>query len=541
MTFNPILFYEYGKSRGIISDDLYDEITGIDTLALSIATNDLMWFRPYLASDFPEITCDKKYIFTYSTDHSNTDGEIWWAKGDNLNGSDLVEQGIIMSGYQSESPFLIRIPAAECGDSEVIHLYYQTNAIDPTNASKQQTHLITTTGGLLHTATWTQRGKPLGLIDDENHTGYLKVYRLGVGNYKGIHIRAGAVPQDYVYSTSTNGRTFTRENAFNKGGFIDIGSQYKGITGTIILDKYGNNWALMNRVNCAFTGNTQMSLIKLDANLQPIKYCKTFSGLSTPITLNRVHGDIEVYIEGYTAYIYWSESNLIKMAKYDLRNLIPFQITIPFDTTYPSANIISYYPMTDNVLDSKGVHNGVVVGTPTYNESVSGRDFKLSGANYINLGTNIIGGRSAFSITAMIQLNGIGINGENTIYADWAAPYCTLFRHYGTGNVLQWYIFIGGVQYGGIFYAMPTNTGKVFVCATFDGLKMRMYINDINTGVEFSAVGTVNIGGTTEKIGSWGTRYGKQNIDDVALWNKALSLTEAKGVYYKLVQGQPLI
>src|SRR5690606_13724923 len=86
---------------------LASPIQNVLTLGTDVTPNSIYWFRPYLSSEFPEITCDKTYLFLYSTDHDSGGGGggIYWGKGNNLDCSDFEELGLIIEGYQAETPF----------------------------------------------------------------------------------------------------------------------------------------------------------------------------------------------------------------------------------------------------------------------------------------------------------------------------------------------------------------------------------------------------------------------------------------------------
>lgn len=386
MTFNPILFYEYGKNRGVINHDIYDIQVALNNATAFSGTPMVMWFKPYLASLFPEITCDKTYIFLYSTDHKTSNiGGIYWGKGNNLNCSDFVEQGLIIDVYQAESPQLVRIPSSICGDSDVIHLYYHTNTSDPTNSSRQQSHLITTAGGLLHTTTWTQRGLILG--GTEAHTGYLKVYEKGISTYQGIHILAGGVPQEYGFSASTTGRLYTRINEFNRTFYLPIGFQYKPVTGIFIIDLYNNNWYIGNVVPVDFVGDTTFCLIKLNANLQPKQFCINLNNnVGIPIVIEKSYGDLEVYIENSIAYLYWTDGvGSVKFAKYNLSNLLNYP-----DTSYPlqPEGTISFYDFNNNTDDPIGNNFGTPTSLTYFNDAEKGIVGNFSGVN--TTGTKVI-------------------------------------------------------------------------------------------------------------------------------------------------------
>lgn len=370
---NTFQNYLYGENKDMsIPKDV------IDITTLSILPKDVMWFRPYLASDFPEITCDKKYFFLYGTDHSTAAGQIWWGKGNDINCTDFAEQGIILTNaYQCETPYLVRIPEAP----EIICLYYHTDASDPVNSSRQQTHLITTTGGILHTATWTQRGTVLGGI--EPHTGYFKLYKLGAANYKGIHVTTSGIPQNYAFSTTPDGINFTRGAAFDKSAFLDVTQQYKITTG-YMFNKYGKWWYIGNIAPVTFSGQTTFCLIRLNDDLTPYMFCKLLNkGQGINIVLNKVQGDLEVYTEGDFAYLFWKQGTFIKNAKYELSNLLEF-----VNKVYPPVSgVFSYYDFNNNVSDLVGNNHGVATALTYTNDAIKGYVGVFNGI--INTGTKV--------------------------------------------------------------------------------------------------------------------------------------------------------
>lgn len=370
---NPFQNYLYGESK-----DITNIKNIVDISTLSILPKDVMWFRPYLSSDFPEIICDKKYFFIYGTDHSSGAGQIWWGKGNDIDCSDFAEQGIILTNpYQCETPYIIRIPEAP----EIICLYYHTDASDPANSSRQQTHLITTTGGVLHTATWTQRGTILG--GTEPHTGYFKLYKLGPANYKGIHITTGGIPQNYAFSTTSDGINFTRGSVFDKSAFLDPTQQYKITTG-YMFNKYGKWWYIGNIVPINFSGQTTFCLIRLNDDLTPYMFCKLLNkGQGIGIVLNKVQGDLEVYIEGDISYLFWKESGFIKNAKYELNNLLEYANKI-----YPTVSgVFSFYDFNNNVKDLVGSNNGTSTSLTYVDDPV--KRFSGSFNGIANTGTKV--------------------------------------------------------------------------------------------------------------------------------------------------------
>lgn len=304
--------------------DLDNSITPV--VALSTFTpSTIYWFSPYKASDFPEVTCDKNYFFLYSTDHDGGDGGIYWGKGDNLDLSDFQELGLIIDGYQAETPFLYRFS----GETRPIYLYYHTSITDPANSGIQQTRLITTTGGLLHTATWTQETNPITPEGGDDHTGYLKFWDNGI-SLKGVHyvtqILAGTSDGSQYYSTvSSDGLTLTR------GEMVDIyspslpASRMNQLSFGRFFYKYNRWW---------WIGCTRRRY-----GYENIPTPGTTTNIYIDLVLCRANSDFEVtemvaklyeggrywecYIEGDIAYLYESvRGEYVRYATFYLGNLL---------------------------------------------------------------------------------------------------------------------------------------------------------------------------------------------------------------------------
>lgn len=297
--------------------------TEVLTPSTDVTPDTILWFTPYLSALFPEIPCDKTYFFLYSTDHDSSDGGIWWGKGNNLDLSDFVEISStpIVIGYQAETPFLYRFP----NETEPIYLYYHTFALDPSNSGHQETHLITTTGGELHSASWTDRGKPLGSELGDDHTGYLKFWNNGV-NLIGIHYKEGASPPNNIgvwqYSViASDGFTATRGGLFDSTTHITSGRFVVPTYGTIFY-LYGQWWWLGETET-----TTGLSLTSATKGLVLCKMNSDFEITEQVVELNG--GDIGQYgfypyISGLTAHIYIGSVSSGAM-KYTTYNLIQLE------------------------------------------------------------------------------------------------------------------------------------------------------------------------------------------------------------------------
>lgn len=269
---------------------------GIDTLVPT-----LLWFNAYKASDFPEVICNKKYFFMYGTDHSTGDGAIGWGEGNELNGADFEELGIIIEGYQSETPFLFRVNDDLLG--EKIYFYFHTMKSEPGNSNLQQTRLLTTTGGLLHTAVWNDRGRPLGLVSGENHTGYCKVYNHPTDLFRAVHLSKGGMSAEYKFSISASADDLT-----TRDGIIDLQTHMP--SGWEMKPSYGVFFKLYSKHWWIGT------LEPYDSNVYYIDkkciVCETDSDFNVTRYISELHselaGSYSVFIDGTDAHLYYEKT-----------------------------------------------------------------------------------------------------------------------------------------------------------------------------------------------------------------------------------------
>lgn len=266
-----------------------------------------LWVYPYLTSDFPEITCDKKYFFLYSPDHDQTlVGGLTMAKGDYLDLRDFEEIGIIRTGHQAETPLLKRFP----NEDRPIFLYYHTIDTNPINlcgGNNQETNLMTTTGGDLVNSIWTDETNPLdcqGTVDGvaQNHTGYLNYWNIE-GNLIGYHSFGNSGGTSYYQkSTTSNGKNWFHNNPYSKED-VSFGNNRWYQLNRMTPFKRKNGWYAIVQsadIDTNISGGDnaagQLHIVKLDdrGNITEKLFDLTEANIQ-PAT---------VYIEGNTAHIY---------------------------------------------------------------------------------------------------------------------------------------------------------------------------------------------------------------------------------------------
>lgn len=286
-----------------------------------------LFFRAYKSEDFPEVTVDTAYFFIYSTDHEDPEkGKCAWGKGNDLNLSDFQEMGTIVSGYQAESPYLIRIPADECGDSEVLHFYYHTFK-EPGYTVPQEDRLWTSSGGVLHENIWTDRGRPIPLNTSrgEDHGGYLKLYKRGFKDYVGMHLTKGGLPPEIRFVHTTDGRNFTQGTIYDIFKDAPADHQWKPQHG-LFFDKYGQKWFIGTMEPTVDPDSTPdlysidrfLVLCKADRNFQITDHCETFlNGDQRRLFEATEEGDfINIYIQ--------MPVNGVNHATYNARQLVNY-------------------------------------------------------------------------------------------------------------------------------------------------------------------------------------------------------------------------
>ncbi len=213
-------------------------------------------------------------------------------------------------------------------------------------------------------------------------------------------------------------------------------------------------------------------------------------------------------------------------------------VTQTTSATYviPTANIVSYYKMEGNVLDSVGTNNGTATAI-TYEAGLVGQTAVFNGTtSFINLNsTSIIGGKSAFSLVIPFKMT---TKTENSLYGSWGTPEKIIVRV--LSGQIQFYTHTG-TQVGGSFIAFTDTTAFHIITCTYDGAKMRVYLDNVLSGTTYNQTGTINLGGDTEKIGNDRGNTGSGLFDEVSIFNKALTAAEVSDINAKYESGQSLI
>ena len=307
-------------SAPVESEDLFDVSLKLQANTSAIPVKSFYFFYPYKTTDFSKVVCDKEYFFLFSTDHDSNLGGLFIGKGNNLDLSDFQYVGQIqIFGSQIETPRLVE-------RNGVLFMYSHTDSNESGNNNMQQTRVHTYSGlaaELQTITTWVDGGRPLGIVGDDNHTGYFNTYpNSSVGDI-GIHITRGGLPQPCASSISSDGGyTYTRlEEDIDSITGVETNYFAQLQDGRYFTYKGQQFWIghLHPQSNIVTTGIWKVE--------KKIIIAKTTNAYFSSITQKRqIYPDLMLrsspYIVGDIAYVYFTKLKTdLYVGKYDLRNL----------------------------------------------------------------------------------------------------------------------------------------------------------------------------------------------------------------------------
>ncbi len=212
----------------------------------------------------------------------------------------------------------------------------------------------------------------------------------------------------------------------------------------------------------------------------------------------------------------------------------------------PAAGLVSWWAGEGNAADSFGTNNGTLVGGVTFTSGEAAQAFNFNGGNqYVMIpntpGLNV---NNQFTIDCWINyapsnsLNPgyVGIVDSDFYGIEWAP---------GTSGFYVYLSVDNGVSY---IQTTQANSGEMtfppdqwhHVAATYDGTKLQMYLDGQPWGNSVAASGNVSpmragsfvtIGSENGRYCACGSRYYKGLLDEVDIFNRALSATEIQAIY----------
>lgn len=209
-----------------------------------------------------------------------------------------------------------------------------------------------------------------------------------------------------------------------------------------------------------------------------------------------------------------------------------------------SSGLAAYYPFDGNANDASGNgNNGTVTGNASLTTGIYGQGYAFDGlSSRINVGSNpSLDNLSSVTYSAWINIQGYSKNGHGFLVDK---NYINLSWHHGGGGYHN-DVISGAVSYSDTnsmatsqnLYSKINNTWT-HVVMTFDAISknVSLYINGVEATyqVKTTGVGTkINDAVSVQYIGdsSYGTRTFNGSIDEVRIYNRALTATEVLELY----------
>jgi hypothetical protein len=199
--------------------------------------------------------------------------------------------------------------------------------------------------------------------------------------------------------------------------------------------------------------------------------------------------------------------------------------------------LVVHYPFSGNANDISGNnYNGTVVGaTPTTNRfGIVNSAYNFDGVNdYINIPHNLIFNSLPISFTFWIKFTNAQSNQAGIINKYIAGSSNGYNIYIISNNIACWYYQNSSNYIQGNFLNKVLNDGKYHFCYiefTTTGSKI---IVDCQNIKKQSWNGTASVTTTTTPItiGKYSTSYYEDFIDDIRIYNRALSTSEIKALY----------
>lgn len=216
-----------------------------------------------------------------------------------------------------------------------------------------------------------------------------------------------------------------------------------------------------------------------------------------------------------------------------------------------NSGIIACFPFTGNANDLINNGNGVVRNAVLTTDRFGNCNeaYYFNGANgYIATYSTLLDNLNNFSVSFWIKIDEYPVTGSYVFAKGKEEPVL--------GDRLSWRCYIGGNPYKFIGtdnwfpsrYATtnPSTTNDwIHVVMTNDGSYQKVYINGTATD-SIAQSGTLRTNPDSLYIGTrslYGSRnqYFKGKLDEIVIWNRALSRTEVADIYFLSSQNEQLI
>ena len=212
-------------------------------------------------------------------------------------------------------------------------------------------------------------------------------------------------------------------------------------------------------------------------------------------------------------------------------------VTLPPSCVPVPSNMISWWRAENNALDSVGANNGTFVGAASYANGEVGQAFNLSGTNYVSVPDSpTLNFSNAMTIECWLYRNAVVGTWDPVVKKENIANNYGYAFEFNNNNLLFW-IYQGGGSPGWISSggAVPIALSQWYhVAAVYDGGNLLCYTNGClaaaypATGGILASTNQLCIGNDP---GNRTSRFFNGLLDEVSIYNRALSSNEIAGIY----------
>ena len=227
-------------------------------------------------------------------------------------------------------------------------------------------------------------------------------------------------------------------------------------------------------------------------------------------------------------------------------------IAQPVPSYVPTTGLVGWWPFNGNANDESGSgNNGTVNGSTLTTDRFgnTNKSYSFDGVNdFIEIAYNNSLNNSTGSVSAWIKTNGLLSNNQMLIYGQGQGrPTICVNSSNNHKARLQWHQQLSGSPNG---WAMVTslsnidNSQWVNIVGVYDTIMLKIYINGVLESNYISSYTQWNcsnynyhIGGFNATSISCGGSLGisqvfNGKIDDIGVWNRALTQEEITSIYY---------
>jgi len=180
--------------------------------------------------------------------------------------------------------------------------------------------------------------------------------------------------------------------------------------------------------------------------------------------------------------------------------------------------------------DSKYENHGTISGAAWIDGKIL-KALSYTTDDYVSIATSAGGplDPDVFSVEAWILTDTLA-SGTRRIFQRASSTYGL----YLSGSFIVIYAYCGGVFKSVAYNIASLGTGVwIHTMGRYDGSYLRLYVNGVEVGTPVQATGAVTDGGATAYIGcaSPGTQHWEGDIDELRIYNRALTVDEIKHTY----------